>query len=101
MRPTFLARADTYFRYSVETLAAMPGRHFTRPVVLMLGNGVRTAWFAARHGSLPPPAAAAEPRETKAPGFEPQKARAVRRAKRAAGVALAAIAVFAMFAENC
>jgi hypothetical protein len=101
MRPAFLARADSYFRYAVETLAAMPGRHFTRPVVLMLGNGVRTAWFAANHAALPPPVASDEPRLPMGPGFEPQKVRAVRRAKWAAGVALAAIVGFAMFAGSC
>ena len=36
-------------RVFVDTLAGMPGRHFTRPIVLMLSNGARAGWMRT-HG---------------------------------------------------
>jgi hypothetical protein len=94
-RPRFLERARFFFEYSVNTLSASPTRHFTRPVVLLLSNGLRDGWvrtgLAAWPEASPVTGDAREP--TRA--FEPQKARAIRRAAVASIVALIAAIVVA------
>ena len=80
-RATFLERADFFRRYSIETLNAMPGRHFTRPLVLMLSNGIRWVWVQARMSQWPPPVPAPVFAFPAKRPFEPQKVTAIRRAK--------------------
>jgi hypothetical protein len=80
-RPRFRERAEYFFRQSVESLTNLPTRTLCRPVVLMLTNGWRRAWFAANpRESRPAPAKPATdfgPRVR----FVPQKVIALRRAK--------------------
>jgi hypothetical protein len=92
-RDVFTERADFFFQYSVETLGLMPGRRFTRPIVLMLLNGVRYAWLASRGRGLAAPVLLPRPSFQAPVAFEPQRTRALRRAKW-----LAVIAVVAAFA---
>ena len=80
-RDWFLKRAGFFFDYAVSTLSAMETRHFTRPLVLLLSNGVRAAW-AARMPPVPAPAGPIAPAASATPlSFEPQKLRAIRRAR--------------------
>ena len=93
-RVQFLERARFFFDYSVNTLAASPTGHYTRPVVLLLSSGIRDGWFKRQGGALPAP----HPVAIRAPGsppapFEAQKSRAKRRA-----VAVTILALFAMIA---
>jgi hypothetical protein len=99
-RAAFVERARLYFRYSVGTLTKMPGHRFTRPIVLMLSNGVRQAWFDSHVQELPPPARpSVESLGFCSNHFEPQKTRALRRvrwlvvAALAGGLSLAALLV--------
>jgi hypothetical protein len=95
-RAWFLERSKFFFDYAVNALSASPTHHFTRPLVLLLSNGVRQGWFQ-RHGVpvLPAPAASASWPAAPRP-FEPQKARAIRRAVLASMLAVpAAIAAVA------
>jgi hypothetical protein len=98
-RDRFLERADFFFHTSVSKLAGMPTRTLTRPVVLMLTNGLM-------HAGCPRSAAApAGPRmdadDFGVPvQFVPQKTRALDRASRLAAVtSLVAIAavIFYLF----
>jgi hypothetical protein len=93
-RARFLERSRWFFEYSVNTLATFATRRFTRPIVLMLSNGIRDGWFRAHAAALPaPPAVAATISGSPGRPFEPQKARAVSRAGRGAILGfLAAIA---------
>ena len=79
-RALFLERARFFFDYATTTLLTMPTRRFTRPVVLMLSNGWRAAWFD-RHARLPAPTRAPVPQAAPRTGapFEAQKIRALRR----------------------
>jgi hypothetical protein len=55
-RARFLERARFFFEYSVQTLAAMPTRTLTRPMVILLSNGYTRAFFAdASFAAAPPP----------------------------------------------
>jgi hypothetical protein len=92
-RDRFLERADFFFHASVSKLSRMPTRTLTRPVVLMLTNGLM-------HAGCPRSAAAPEGPPTSADAFGvpasfvPQKTRALDRASRlAAATLLVAIAV--------
>ena len=86
-RSVFLERATFFSEGSLRTLQRLPGRHYTRPLVLLLSNGVRQAWFV-RQPALPDPPRAPQPPVWPPPTlFMPQKVRALGRAKRlAAGV---------------
>ncbi len=80
-RVQFLERAQYFFDYSVNTLAARPTRHYTRPVVLLLTNGIRYAWYGVNASALPEPAAVKPPAASPPPApFETQKIRAKRHA---------------------
>jgi hypothetical protein len=79
-RELFLERARFFFEYSVSTLSASPTHHFTRPLVLMLANGQRYGWAQKQHAEWPAPVGGKTAGHPIA-FFEPQKARAVRRAK--------------------
>jgi hypothetical protein len=93
-RERFFARARFFFDYSVNALSASPQRAFTRILVLLLSNGVRFGWVQAHRAALPPPTVlSVPPHPPRSAPFEPQKSRAVRRARDLAIVAaLAAIA---------
>jgi hypothetical protein len=80
-RARFLAGAERFFRYAITTLAAMPTRAFTRPVVLLLTNGYRHGWFRRHEHELPEWPEPATVSEWDPPAaFVPQKAIALRRA---------------------
>lgn len=96
-RQTFLAKAREFFDYSVNKLATMPTRVFTRPIVLLMTNGWRHAWFAAT--PLPAPHAVPSGLAPHRPvRFEPQRIVALRRAKVVAAAAIAALGVIAVWA---
>jgi hypothetical protein len=79
-RDVFLKRAGFFFDNAVRTLSASPTRHFTRPLVLLLSNGIRAGWVA-RMGPLPVPMRASVSVDHGSPAsFEPQKLKAIRRA---------------------
>ena len=93
-RDRFLERARFFYDYSVRTLTSMPTRHFTRPLVLVLTNGLRAeqpgrAERVAATPTLPSVFPAREP-------FVPQRAVALERAKwlAVAAAALAALATW-------
>src|SRR3954449_13078362 len=74
-------RADFFYRYATATLAGMPTRSLARPVVLLLSNGWLRPWIEAHPGVRRPEGLTTQ----SFPGmcsFEPQKQRAIRRAKR-------------------
>ncbi|HYN08802.1 MAG TPA: hypothetical protein VES67_15585 [Vicinamibacterales bacterium] len=88
-RARFLERAQFFFAYSVNTLAASPTGHFTRPVALLLANGWRDGWVTTQGASLPAlpvPTVANAGRPPAA--FQPQRTRAIRRAGQLAFIAL-------------
>jgi hypothetical protein len=89
-RPRFLERADYFFRYAVDALAAAPTRTLTRPMVLMMSRGLMHGYFERHAEALdaPRPAAVNFARPSRA--FEPQKIRAKRHAMMAAGGAAGA-----------
>jgi hypothetical protein len=80
-RGLFRERARFFFRSSVDTLSASPTRTLARPVIVLLTSGRLHAWFERHREELAPPL----PEMSEAFGtpvaFEPQKTRAVRRAK--------------------
>lgn len=100
-RATLRDQAAFFFRSSTETLLAMPSRTLARPVVIMLGNGYRMAWFDRHPEARAAGAGAAGPHDRGAPvPFVPQRQRAVRRAAWLAGtvaVAAAAALLTALF----
>jgi len=80
-RARFVERAHFFATYSLAAVAALPGRVFTRPLVLIAANGVRGEWFAAHADSLPAPARVGSTTFGRVPpAFESQRARALRRA---------------------
>ncbi len=102
-RARLLARSDFFFHASVSKLSGIPTRTKTRPVVLMLTNGLMHAWFQrARDISAPVPSS--ERHDVGRPqAFVPQKVRALRRFKMlaagslmlaAAAAAAAAIVIY-------
>jgi hypothetical protein len=77
----FRARAERFFRYSVDTLQSMPTHSLARPTVLMLSHGLARPWFRRN-----PDATLPQPERSDwdfgAPQvFVAQKVRAIRRAK--------------------
>jgi hypothetical protein len=98
-RPRFVERARFFFADATARLVASPTRHFTRPLVLSLRNGVHTSWFesASPGRRLWPQAGhvvAGSPSF-----FDPQRARALRRLRLvAAGLVLIAVGLLAFSA---
>jgi hypothetical protein len=95
---TLRARAAFFRERSIATLLATPRHRYTRPLVLVLANGFR---FSGTNPMLPN-----VPRETRqglrqwgsVTSFEPQKVRALRRARlAAAGFALAGLILAGSF----
>lgn len=91
-REDFVARAREYVDYVVHTLPTMPGCWYTRPLVLMLTQGLRAVRLHTSAEWLP---AAVAPDSTPAPPrrpFEAQREIAIRRALLvAAGAGLATL----------
>ena len=80
-RALMLERARFFFDVSTSTLASMPTRTLTRPLVLMLTHGYMQAWFDEHAHVLDQPPPAVSPDFGEPLPFEPQRVRAVRRAK--------------------
>jgi hypothetical protein len=87
-RERFLARSAFFFHASISQLSGMPTRTKTRPVVLMLTNGLMHAWFTPTR-DIAAPAPASEPHDFGTPDtFVPQKVRALKRARNLAAATL-------------
>jgi hypothetical protein len=80
-RDVLLKRAGFFFDDAVRTLSAGPTRHFTRPVVLLLSNGIRAGWVARRGPLSVPFTTSVSVNHRRPASFEPQKLKAIRRAK--------------------
>lgn len=94
-RGPLLERAEFFFQYSTGTLSQMPQRRFTRPIALLMLNGLRystSSWRAQPPRTAPAVTSSRLPRTV---AFETQKVRALRRAKLivVSMTALAAIAI--------
>ena len=82
-RARFLERADYFFQASVSTLSGMPTRTLTRPVVLMLTNGLMHAG-CSRTSEMPAPPLTDGFGTRRS--FVPQKVRALKHARIIAAV---------------
>jgi hypothetical protein len=91
-RQTYLDRACWFFDESIRTLTESPTRTFTRPLVLVLGQGVRQGWFARHAEDLPAPAIGPAVAFPPSSPFVPQRALAISRARRIALAAAGAVA---------
>jgi hypothetical protein len=89
-RARFRERAAFFLHSSIDTLRAAPTRTLARPVIVLLTSGRLHAWFERHRDHLNPPAPLAAQTFGAPVFFEPQKTRAVRRAKGL--IALAALA---------
>jgi hypothetical protein len=91
-RGRFIERARFFRRYVIDTLTAMPTRRFTRPIVLLLTNGLLGSWFERHADEVGSPVRADKSADSTLPAvFEPQKAIALRRARRLAIVGALAV----------
>ncbi len=89
-RETFRERAAFFFRSSTATLTGMATRTLARPMVILLGNGFRMAWFSSHPTASAPTPGAGTGYPFGAPStFVPQRRRAFNRAKWIAGAAAA------------
>jgi hypothetical protein len=79
-RVRFLERGDFFFDYSVRTLRGMPTHVLTRPVVLLLTNGLMHSYFQRRTDVSAPPAAIVVDDFGSPERFVPQRLRARRHA---------------------
>ena len=77
-----------FFRSSVDTLRATPTRALARPVIVILTSGRLHDWFERHRGQLEPPAPLPTREFGRPARFEPQKTRALRRAKRLIALAV-------------
>jgi hypothetical protein len=77
-RALFLKQGDFFFRYSVDTLAAMPTRTLARPAVLLLSFGFMQAYFK-HHPETAAPRVAFSADFGKPEVFVPQKTKAKKR----------------------
>ena len=98
-RGRFLDRARFFRHYSTSTLLAMPTHRFTRPLVLMLTNGLLGGWCERHLESIgPAPSAPDVPAGAPPAAFVPQKVVAMRRARwlamAAAAIVIGAMAMF-------
>jgi hypothetical protein len=97
-RQAYLDAARGFFDDAVRTLTESPTRAFTRPLVLLLGQGVRYGWFACHAADLSAPVTGPSVAFPPLPPFVPQKVLAIGRARRiilaAAGVAVAGLAAW-------
>jgi hypothetical protein len=86
-RARFAERARFFFTYSVETLTASPTRDLARPVVVLLTSGWTEPWFEKNPEAAAPRGPALDT-PWRAIAFEPQRIRAMRRARSLAGTAV-------------
>ena len=93
----FVERARQFFDHSVGSLSATPKHGLTRPLVLVLSNGFRNAWFKLGEPRLASASGATLARETAPQVFTSQKTRALKRAKAIAVAVAAATAVILAF----
>jgi hypothetical protein len=96
-RPAFLERAAYFFEYSMDTLSGMPTRSFTRPVVLLLTNGIRADWFRLRYVPAEPVRVRQTYDHRPSPPFRSQKRVALQRGRWIA-LAIAAGTIVALIA---
>ena len=89
-RERFRERAAFFFDYATTTLAGMPTKTLARPVILLLSNGWLWSWIDS-HPAVRKPEGLKTHAFPPMGRFEPQKPRAIRRAKR---VALVGVALF-------
>jgi hypothetical protein len=96
-RDVFLERSEFFFRYSTSTLLSMKTRTLVRPIVLMLSNGYRHAWFQRQAAALAPLPVPVDEGPAFGPpeAFVPQKVRALKRARIIAAVLAAVVAMLA------
>jgi hypothetical protein len=80
LQARLIERSEFFFGYAVRTLAGMPTRTFTRPVVLLLSRGHMQRQVRTGSADAVVAPTGAGPFDPRVP-FEPQKARAVRRAR--------------------
>jgi len=85
-RAGLLARSAFFVQYAVTTLAGMPTRTCTRPLVLLLSRGLLHGYLQRHPAALRAPAGPDLPLPPPLPPFEPQKVRAIRRFWWLAGV---------------
>ena len=79
-RDRFAERATFFFDHATTALPQMDGYTFTRPIVLVLTQGIRCGWLVGRLQALPPPVTLAPPPATaRRSAFVPQRTHAVRR----------------------
>jgi hypothetical protein len=80
-RSLFVERARFFFEDATARLQESPRRHFTRPLVLALRNGVHSSWFeSALDGRRLWPQGTCTEREAPSP-FIPQRTRAIQRGR--------------------
>jgi hypothetical protein len=94
-RQRFLERAEYFFVQSTSRLRAWPTHALTRPLVLLLVNGFRHAWFARYWRQLPEVCPVSGRDFGRPAAFVPQRHRVIRRVGQVAllgGVLLAALA---------
>jgi hypothetical protein len=95
-RAAFLERSAFFFQYSVQTLRSAPGRFHCRPLVLMLSNGWRHAWWTVHQSELPQALRGSGVSWPLPAPFVPQKVLAIRRAKWLGLAAGAAVVIAAL-----
>jgi hypothetical protein len=95
-RPRFIERADYFYRYAVDALAASPTRTLTRPMVLLMSRGLMHGYFERHADVLDAPRGPAITFGPPARAFEPQKVRAKRHAMMAAGGVAGSVLVAAL-----
>ncbi len=89
-RERFLKCSDVFFEYVTTELPRLDGHSFTRPLVLVMTQGVRHGWFARHRSELPPPPVLLPPPAFAARRpFRSQRDQAVRRARAIVAIALA------------
>ncbi len=92
-RQRFLDKAASFWRYGIETLAAMPTRTLTRPMVLMLGHGLLRSHMVRHPDDRSPAADCPPPALPPARPFVTQKQRVKQRLMLAGAGAFAAMSL--------
>jgi hypothetical protein len=90
-RDHMLSTSQRFFEDVLTRLPALPTHHYTRPMVLLLTRGYALPWVR-QHGDAALPAPDSTIGHEQPARFEPQKARAMRRAKLVAGALFTSLA---------
>jgi hypothetical protein len=93
-RDRMLTASQRFFDDVLTRLPALPTHHYTRPMVLLLTRGYALPWVRQHTDAALPAAHSAGAHEQPA-RFEPQKVRAMRRAKLLAGALFSSLALLA------